>query len=123
MFKVIPISQIPGPKSKYRMAGTEGTNAYRVVALTDMGKVGFRALSGGTVRVRVEPVNGSKLGRSFKSNWKKPGQDGQHRFSTVVEGEKAIKNALAIALKAVGAGDMDATIHPKTPIWVKNLIV
>lgn len=88
-------------KNPWYMAGTEGTGEYKVVAVSDIGRVGYRVLAGGSVRVRVEPEQGnsSLFGSHFPSpDWKQP--DGwQNRFSAVVsaaEADETIRYALRV---------------------------
>jgi hypothetical protein len=73
------------PDSDDYVAGTEKTGNYAKILDTDLGLVAFR-LTGGYVRVRVEPANteaaeklAEKLTRS--TGWKQPGDSGENRFS------------------------------------------
>lgn len=93
--------------STWAMAGTEGTNKYRVIARGDGGRIGFRLL-GDTLRLRIEPSGetaAAALAEHFPSNqfWKQPGPMGTvtFRFSRVLpKGEKAVE-VVELAIKAL----------------------
>ncbi|MES2007006.1 MAG: hypothetical protein V4436_02780 [Patescibacteria group bacterium] len=122
----------------FYMAGTEGTGRYVVIAKTARGRIGVRALGGCLVdqitklvnaRVRVEPVKKSatvtKMADvlSIGGGWKQPGDDGEHRFSTVVEGGgKKLKLRVEKALVALGAGSLVTEVNPDAPAWAKDLV-
>lgn len=101
------------PKSRFRMAGTEGTNQYVGVAKTARGTVAVREVAPGHYRIRVEPrmsrgatVIGRKLTREF--GWKQPGDSGQNRFSKVTSASElpAVLNEVVTAL---GVGSLKTT--------------
>jgi len=82
----------PWPNGLWRMAGTEGTGEYTVRAASVRGRVGVRHLGAGRVRIRFEPASISdgimtrwqkELSRDI--GYKQPGEQGQNRFSIVVE--------------------------------------
>ncbi len=71
------------------MAGTEGTNEYLVLASSSFGRVGYRLLPYGKVRIRVEPASlrhADKFAEilTHATGWKQPGEGHQNRFSTVL---------------------------------------
>lgn len=95
----------PDNNDKWHMAGTEGTGEYRVLAMNDTGRLGFRVLENGKVRIRIEPTTEGKatLAETFTvdAGWKQPGDFGQQRFSKVVSmGDETISTVVA-ALKAM----------------------
>lgn len=79
-------------QNQFYMAGTEGTGEYKVVAVSDLGRVGYRELPGSRVRVRVELNPDTQLSlfqEAFPENeWKHP-DFWQHRFSTVIDSAEA----------------------------------
>lgn len=89
------------------MAGTEGTNKYRVIARGDGGRIGFRLL-GDTLRLRIEPSGETAaiaLAEHFPSNqfWKQPGpmDSAIFRFSQELpKGEEAV-TVVEMAIKAL----------------------
>lgn len=88
-----------------RMAGTEGTYEYKVLAETPAGRIGIRELSGGQSRIRVEPVDNATLSALPRSNgWKQPGDQGQPRHSIVAansgDASKAVTAGLAALVSA-----------------------
>ncbi len=89
---------------RFRMAGTEGTFNYKVLVVTDRGRLGIRDL-GNRVRIRVEPIDSDaadKMADNFPTdNWKQYGQEGQLRFSTVV-GMDGLKDAVLAACTGLG---------------------
>jgi hypothetical protein len=98
-----------------RMAGTEGTDKYVVIARNSRGdRIGIRPLDDGSIcRVRVEPIDlaaAKELQDNFPvSTWKQPGEDGQLRFSLVTSGDAGIQAVLDAldALKAVSDGTLE----------------
>lgn len=91
-------------KADFSMAGTQGTNEYEGVAITSRGRIGYRHLGGSIYRVRVEPANvtaATKMAAKFNGEWKKPGQNGQNRFSTVVTSSQQLTEAVTLGLKAL----------------------
>lgn len=93
-----------------KMAGTEKSYEYTVLARTGRGKVGVRVLPGGTVRIRVEPfgerfVAKMKEYMSRSDGWKQPGDNDQFRFSFIAPAGKA-KEAVQTALAAIGHGQL-----------------
>ena len=80
-------------KTKLRVAGTEGTHNYVVIASSALGFVAVRLLSGGSYRVRVEPTSPAStdiMGKILTRSefWKQPGDSNQDRFSNVVWADK-----------------------------------
>ena len=104
--------------SKFYMAGTDGTGEYKVVAVTSLGRVGYRNLSGGLTRVRVEPASEAAahaLGNVLVG-WKQPDEN-QFRLSVVLQdGNKAIE-AIEKSLMALGC----AEFNPDTSAWREEL--
>lgn len=123
---------------KFKMDGSEGTGQYVVIAATARGRVGVRVLGGDPskvsriemARVRVEPVEKTAVIKQMAEvlpdgKWKQPGQDGEHRFSRVVENGaskgKSLHIALAKALAAIGVGELKTEVNPDAPQWAKGL--
>lgn len=119
---------------KFRMAGTEKTGKYIVLACTSRGRVGVRVLDGNPdeldtiteARVRVEPGNGTKMLKSMatalsSNDWKQPGANGQHRFSIVTDGE-SLPHRLREGLAAIGADTLITANNPDLPGWAAALI-
>lgn len=100
-----------------KMAGTERTFKYLVVAATDKGRVGYRNLGCGQYRVRIEPTAGSEgeLAGKFEG-WKQP--DSQCRYSTVVN-QANLQKALKQALETLGQGHI--AINTEAPEWAQEL--
>jgi hypothetical protein len=124
-----------GGSSKFRMAGTQGTGQYIVVAVTPAGKVGYRDLgggwcgSGGSLRIRVEPANTEAAEKAAKvltrkdggGGWKQPGDNCQQRFSLVVA-EDAKTVPLCTALAAIGAFDDAVEVNPDLQFWADLMV-
>lgn len=84
------------------MAGTEQTHAYEVICGTSVARLGIRNL-GGSLRIRVEPVNGTELPNlTREAGWKQPGDSCQVRYSKVVETGHEF-DAMVAALAGIGA--------------------
>ena len=121
---------------KFFMAGSEGTGQYVVIARTARGRVGIRALCGTVdsidslheARIRVEPFNRPGVVAKMApilTGWKQPGEDGQHRFSRVVNAESAhVLDPLKAAFKAIGIGPsgLKLEVNPAAPQWASTLI-
>lgn len=93
-----------------QMAGTEGTGEYTIKAYSSRGRVGVRNLESEQVRIRVEPTPGGttkKIARTLtrRRGWKQPGDNGETRFSTVVEAHE-VERVLATARRALGEGHL-----------------
>lgn len=98
---------------KKRIAGSEGTNNYAVIAEGRNGLVAVRLVGGSTFRVRVEPSSAAgassmatRLTRA--ADWKQPGDQGQNRFSTVCDGGAELRLAVDEAIKALDCDDSAA---------------
>lgn len=105
------------------MAGTEGTGAYSVLAITSRGRVGVRKFSN-LARIRVEPLcKCDKVGDVLtdKAGWKQPGDNDQNRFSKVVATSADRDAAIALAQKALGV-DKLVTARPPA-VQVESLVV
>lgn len=103
-----------------RMAGTERTWEYQVVASTAYGRVGVRDYThtGSPVRIRVEPFQG----KTFESltrdaGWKQPGDSGQCRYSIVRPAGCEAACAVRTALAALGVGTVETVVNPDAPTW------
>lgn len=109
---------------KFFMAGTEGTGAYTVYAVTVKGRLGVRKLGGGNSRVRVEPVTGFELELAATltraGGWKQPGDEGQKRFSKVVGNVDDLSVAVMAGLEALGQEGLE--IGPDCPDIVRVLL-
>ncbi len=98
-----------------RMAGTEGTYEYVVIAATELGRVGVRDFtkSGSPLRIRVEPAGRFMLYHANSlpmQGWKKPGDGGQWRYSIVLPaGEQALEG-MKQALRAIQAGRRETLV-------------
>lgn len=107
------------------MAGTQGSNEYKVVCKTRYGKVGFRSL-GGSVRVRVEPVRDPKVAARVaarltrETGWKQPGDGGQFRFSSVTPAS-SLGVKLTEAKQALGVGRLKSRQNPRANRQAKAL--
>lgn len=100
------------PKSKFTMAGTEGTGQYVGVASTVRGTVAVREYYPGFFRIRVEPKSAVATGmiaRKLTRNagWKQPRDNGD-RFSTMV-GTADLSSAMKKATDALGVGQLKST--------------
>ena len=95
--------------TQWSMAGTERTGEYVVIAMSNIGRVGFRVV-GNYVRVRIEPYSVSgeeRLGKMFTeaSGWKQPDSHWQYRFSNVFTDPEEAIAAIEIAIKEIGRTD------------------
>lgn len=124
-------------KRDLAMAGTEGTGLYQVVVDTKSGKLGYRDLgyclgcNNKHVRIRLEP-KGKKAAEAmavsfYGDEWKKPGEDGQNRFSTVTGGidemSKLVGNdRFVLALRVALVGAKRVRVATSTPDWAIALI-
>lgn len=126
----------------FKMAGTEGTNKFIVVLVTDLGRVGFRDYTGnGSYRIRVEPscnealeILNRKFPHAFaglpkpdaprRLAWKRPGDQGQNRFSTEAHSDEELKRALITAFSAVLNNNSECAVSrkPECPEWAKKLV-
>jgi len=111
--------------NSWYMAGTEGTGRYLVVARNSFGRVGFRVLWDGRVRVRVEPTPGEptvKLAKVFTidKGWKQP--DHQHRFSIVCGGRMEAIVVIRNAIRALRRRE-PVERQPGKRLWAKNLVL
>ncbi len=108
------------------MAGTENTGQYVVMCHTVLGRVGVRTLSGGSSRVRVEPISTEAAGIMAASltrpgYWKQPGDNGQPRFSRMASNDCGLRAVLAQALIALRV-HQGAELNPNAPAWVRELV-
>jgi hypothetical protein len=128
-------------KQNWNRGGTTGQGTYIGLAITSRGWLGVRVLSGNAdtltgiamARIRLEPTEDPNTVAMMQelippgNGWKVPGQNGQHRFSTVVENGKSkgkkVRRTLVKSLAALGCGeDAKVEINPDAPAWAKNLI-
>lgn len=90
----------------FRMAGTEGTNEYVGLAVTDRGALAFRRLHGECARIRVEPVPnfGNEVATVLtrEHGWKQLGDDNQNRLSTVAYSPEQEDRVVAMAFVGLG---------------------
>jgi len=127
--------------SLFFMAGTEGTGKFIVIAATSRARVGFRPIAGDRFRIRVEPgvpsseseftpspaPAGELTTALTRPSWKQPDAE-QNRFSIVVIGEKALREQLAVALRAActAGGESVAfipVVNPAAPEWARHLVI
>ena len=107
--------------NNFYMSGTDGSGEYVVVAATDRGRVGFRALNGGQTRVRVEPAGEPvELADCFPS-WKQP-VEGLVRFSLVCKDEQSRAAAVRQGLEAIGATAPSLQVNSAAPEWALALL-
>ncbi len=113
--------------SKVKMAGTEGTEEYVLLARTALGIVGVREFRPGQFRIRVEPTveGAAKLATILTgaAGWKQPGH-GQNRFSTTTVGDKSAGTRASVtkALYAlISDGDAPETNY-KAPSWQRAIV-
>jgi hypothetical protein len=108
----------------FQMAGTEGSFQYVVVALGTEGRIGFRPL-GDMARVRIEPKDGASYGvvrrmdeelQGSDFEWKTP--NGQFRFSTVIDGNEGLREALEVGIGVIGEIEQ---VNPAAPAWARRL--
>jgi hypothetical protein len=111
-------------QAQWYMAGTEGTGEYLVVLRTRLGRVGYRDLNG-SYRIRVEP---KPEGRdplatvlTQSSGWKQPGDQGQDRFSIVVQ-RGQLFDVLGSAIEALEPVERGAEVNPSAPQWAQQLV-
>jgi hypothetical protein len=112
-------------KNKFYMAGTEGTGDYTVIAVTDLGRIGYRVL-GSAWRIRVEPAT-EKASAALKAvcakpEWKQPGEGGQFRFSTVQATDGDHRDALVVALTVLLFGAQTVDVNPDLEPWLTKLV-
>jgi len=107
-------------KSKFYMAGTDGTGEYAVVAVSVLGRIGYRRLDDGSTRVRVEPFNEDSAAAmaTALSGWKQPDKN-QFRFSMAATGNNAVA-AMEAGLHALGFPE-DVEFNPAASGWREEL--
>lgn len=92
----------------FYMAGTEGTGEYQVLAASSFGRVGYRLLDSGHVRIRLEPTDRhtSKLAEILSRDlgWKQPGDHNENRFSRVVSKNECGLMRLLLAYRLIKRG-------------------
>ncbi len=110
---VLPEYDFAADPELWRMAGTEGTYQYIVLAATEFGRIGVRSgpcssLRAGEHRVRVEPAEGvDKCDERFgelAENWK-TAPNGQRRYSIVVGSRERLVDAVELGLQALVVED------------------
>jgi hypothetical protein len=102
---------------KGRVAGTEGTENYVVLAANEIGLVAVRQVHGSTYRVRVQPATAAGaalVAETLKSGkgWKQPGDSGQFRFSIVVNDVARLSAMVTMAVQAIDAIPSAADFDP-----------
>jgi len=111
--------------NKFFMAGTTGSGKYIVLVVTELGRIGYRAL-GTHWRVRVEPATPQAAAAlkavCLKPEWKHPGDGGQPRFSTVKATDGEHRNALVVALTVLLFGAQTADVNPDLEPWLAKLV-
>lgn len=75
------------------MKGTTGSD-FKVIAETQAGRIGYRALGNSNFRIRVEPAGSVKL--PLGSDWEQPTSK-QKRYSKVVTTEQELNVTLTVA--------------------------
>jgi hypothetical protein len=91
------------------MTGTTGSSFNGLLA-TDEGKLGYRNIGGASYRVRVETGNAVPLPFTSK---------GAH-YSTVVEGEAALAEAIAVGAAAIAGGAIPAPVAEEKVLALPN---
>lgn len=100
-----------------RMAGTEATYQYVVIAASVLGRVGVRGLGGGQFRIRVEPLRDSLVIENV-SGWNTPTED-RPRYSKVV-GVDGLEMALVLALASISVPAKVIVVNEAAPMpWKK----
>jgi hypothetical protein len=79
------------------ITGTSGA-PFTTVVETSAGAIGFRSLGHEGFRVRVVPANNNGTHLNL-SGWKQIGEDGQNRYSKVVDNKEALELAVRQAAK------------------------
>jgi hypothetical protein len=106
------------------MAGAEETGKYVVVFHSPKGRIGYRDLEG-SFRIRIEPQPAGRvpldalLTRAL--GWKQPGDQGQDRYSLVVQAER-FPEVLRYAIRALNPGERGTAVCPSAPEWVKQIV-
>lgn len=102
------------------MAGTEGTGEYVVVAASQRGRVGYRLLGDGSVRVRVEPAAEcvDEMAEVFEG-WKQPSEE-QCRFSMVAYGPIEAVEAVMLGVKEVSRHPAFVVGNPAAVSWAET---
>ena len=119
MGATLPPLAAPAHCGQFRMAGTERTGEYGVIAITPLGRVGVREYAPGRFRVRLEPKVLLKV--SDLAGWKQPGDDGQRRYSTVVSAA-GLEQAVLTALRAIQVDDLAVFRTPELQdYWLARL--
>lgn len=99
--------------SAVKMAGTERTYEYKVVARSSRGTLGVRDL-GDFNRIRLEPTKKApkEMGGHMPSSldWKQPGDSGENRFSLVVPKQAERFGRIEDALIALGLGEIKVEV-------------
>ena len=112
-------------ENPFYMDGTDRTGEYRVLAASSMGRIGYRLLWDGRVRVRLEPsdeAHAAKLAEvlTVEAGWKQPGDYHQDRFSTVTpRGDEALA-AVKLAFGVVKRG-RPLVYNPDMPDYKADL--
>lgn len=100
------------------MIGSDGM-PYKVYCVTSRGRVGVKSGGIGTLRIRVEPdlhaLNSMAKVLTSSNGWKQPVYGQQPRFSKIAEPGFGFRDALQLALKAIGVH------HGEHPLWNTTL--
>lgn len=109
----------------FSMAGTEGTNEYVGVVESSVGRLGYRPLCDGRVRVRLEPTEGraDRIAAVLtpQNGWKQP-NDGQNRFSIVACPGDELWTAFSDAYGVVKRGRRPAPQYTLAAADVENVL-
>lgn len=110
----------------FSMPGSEGTGKYKPVIKTNLAQIGVREFRPNWYRIRVEPTSAesaAKLAQCLdRTCWKQPGDQGEPRFSIVVEGLQACNEILRLAMTAVSDGVHWVRVYPGMPTPVVKLV-
>lgn len=120
-------------QSPLRIAGTEKTYEYHMIAATRRGRVGVRPV-GSFLRIRIEPVveefaTGPNMLEHMRGmlgdGWKQPEEDGQYRFSRMVHvgNDKERDDLVRLALQAIGVSEgLNTLVNIGAPDWARAIV-
>lgn len=112
-----------------KMAGSEGTYKYYVLARGLFGRVGIRLLSPQAYRIRVEPIHNEdsydkavELHNKLSPSWRAPNEE-QHRCSYVASSWGSARKAILQALEVIEPGVDKLVMNPDTPPNLRGPLV
>ncbi len=115
-----------------KMAGSQKTNEYVVMAGTSRGRIGVRRLPCGQCgtdhfRVRIEPANKKAAASIAKGltpaeGWKQPGDEGQFRFSKMVDTLDDLGLVVKEGFKPLKGRTKDVLVNPELPEFLQGIL-